>query len=202
MGSVILAFNHLTLADVFVLLKVLFSEANKEIKEVIVPGSRRHWGNPVFGLVMRAGLIIGVRVIPIVQHYERGIYFPAYTASLDRKFVKALHQVLSKKGCVILFAPEGHRSENGYLQPPQKGVEFLLKLVERKGLNTVAMPIGIEPQEGFSRGINFGRRFTIHFGRSLSPEEIGELVLELKISPAWIIMQQIAALLPARLIRG
>ena len=202
-GSAILGFNHLTLDDTAPLLALLLSEAGEEIREIVVPGSRKHWGNPVLGSIMRCALIIGLKVSPVVQHYEReGVYSPEHTISLDRRFVKAAHWIMATDGGLLLLAPEGHRSEDGWLQRPQKGVEFLLRLIGRENFNTRLMPIGIEPQEGFSRGINFGRKFTIHFGSPLTAGKIEELASEFRISPARVIMWEITSLLPARLTEG
>lgn len=199
-GSVILVFNHLSFDDAVVLLRPLFLEAKEVIERVIVPGSRKHWGEPLFGQIMRLGPLSGIEVFPAVQHYERGAdspYSRAHIFLLDWRFGKAAGEVLGMAGGVILFAPEGTRSKDGKIQPPQKGIGFLIRLAKRRGFRTKIMPIGIEPQEGFSRDLNFGKEFSIHFGPLLSLEEIENSVKEKQISSGEIVMEEIADLLPA-----
>lgn len=197
-GSAILCFNHLSFDDTIVLLAALLPGVEGKIAKMIIPFSRRHWGKPWGWFVHLTAPFLGLKVLPVVQHYERekGIYPPEHIFSLDRRFAKAAHEVLETKGGMILLAPEGHRTETKRLQPPQKGVESLLKWVEKKGFETKVMLVGIEPPEGYSRGFNFGRRFTVHFGPLLSVEEIRKQAQESHISPGWVIMKEIAQLLP------
>ena len=196
-GSIILCFNHLSFDDALIMLAALFSEVGGEITKMIIPGSRRHWGK-LWGWIMRLAPLLGFKVLPVVQHYERGkgLYSPEHISSLDRRFVRAVYKILGTEGGVLLFTPEGHRTETRELQAPQKGMESLLRIVERKGFRTKIMPVGIEPPEGYSRRFNLGRRFAIHFGPLLSVEEIDKRARELHLSPGWVIMKEIAQLLP------
>ena len=201
-GSAIVCWNHICDDDLPILLIPFLSRVGKWIRRMIVPVSRWHWDlkrDPPSALMMRLAPIIGLQILPVVQHYERDLYPPEHIFSLDRRFVKASHQVLAMPGGVILFAPEGHRSEDGRLQQPQKGVEFLLKLAGRKGFNTKLFLIGVEPKGRYTRGINIGREFAVHFGPLLTKEEINRLASELNSSLAQVVMRGIASLLPERM---
>jgi len=196
-GSAILCFNHLSFDDTIVLLAALLPGVEGKIAKMIIPFSRRHWGKPWGWFVRLTAPLLGLKVLPVVQHYERekGIYPPEHIFSLDRRFAKAAHEVLETKGGMILLAPEGHRTETKRLQPPQKGVESLLKWVEKRGFATKVIPIGITPPKGYSRQINPGKRFTIHFGPLLSSEEIREQAQTFSLSPGEAIMREITQLI-------
>jgi len=202
-GSAIVCWNHICDDDAVNFLTPLLSQMGKDIKRLVIPVSRRLWDlkkSPPSALVMRLAPLIDLEILPIVQHYERALYPPEHIFSLDRQFVKTAHQILATPGGVILIAPEGHRSEDGRLQPPQKGVEFLLKIAERENSDTKLMPVGIEPRGKYSRGfVNLGRRFAVHFGPLLTSDEVKGLALEFNTFPAQVVMRKIASLLPDRM---
>lgn len=190
-GSVILAFNHISLDDTFVLGRLLLLEVGEIVERVIIPGSRKWWGRPVLGKIMRLTSHLGAEVFPVVQHYQKGLYSPEETFSLLWQFSRKAREVLGTDGGVIFLAPEGTRSKKGRkLQSSQTGIESLLRLIHWRDFNTKIMPIGIEPQGRFNRWINPGRKFVIHFGPLLSVEEIEK-------SAGQVIMEEIALLLPA-----
>lgn len=185
-GSAIVVFNHLTMADPLLVWAVIAPFCDRQIKRALAPASRKHWGRPIVGWVMRLAPLLGLQLAPIVQHYERGLYSQAYALKLDLQFVRLVLKTLAARGGIVLLAPEGHRSEDGGLQPARKGITFLLGLSQEKGFAAKVFPVGIIPEQGAGRGLNLGKRFVLNFGGPASPAEIMDRA----------IMEMIAGLLP------
>lgn len=172
-GSVIIAFNHISLDDIVILLTVLYFEVGKSIKRMVVPASLRHWNEPLLGKIMRLSYCFGVEAFPIVQHYERDSVSSREIKELDRRFLSGAKGVLAKAGGMIIIAPEGHRGF-GQLQSFTSGIWVLARIAKKKGFNAKVMMVGIEPPEDYGRRINLFKRFEIRFGTPLSIEEIEE----------------------------
>lgn len=101
---------------------------------------------------MRLASILGIKVMPVVQHYDKDQYSPDVAFASYRQFVKSSGKILAQKGGVVCIAPEGTRSEHSSLQPAQRG----LGLVARSGSEPVGLcfaPMAIIPQGSFSRDL-------------------------------------------------
>jgi len=196
-GSAIIVFNHISLDDAVVMLQPFYEEMGDQIDVIIAPGSRRHWGNLLTGIMMRLADLINLRVIPVVQHYERNLdseqsqrkqNWPGFLLEkvlgqrsylrkeiilgLDRQFVRAVHKVLAERGGIVLIAPEGHRREDDKIGMFQNGIGFLLRYAKNKDRKTVVVLVGIIPGEGCNRGLNLFRDFEVRVNNPLTIADI------------------------------
>lgn len=195
-GSIIFVFNHISLDDAPILFSSLYFKIGKEISQITIPASKKHWKSFLLGKLMRLSYLFGVEAFPVVQHYERDLYPPAEIFRLDKRFMRAAKQTLSRIGGVIVIAPEGHRGY-GKIQPFQPGIKSLMEMAKKNDCNTLVAPVGIEAGKKFSRNINFGRRFRIRFGKPIPIEEIQQESEFSSIPSNELIREKVAEILPA-----
>lgn len=197
-GSVIVALNHLSFDDAYIVGGLILSVAAKEVWQVIAPVSLKWWRTPLAGWVLRLLCLLGTKPLPVVQHYQRDLYSSQEVFHFLKILGREARRILVAKGGLILIHPEGTRSRNGTLQEPQSGIDSLVKIAGRKSTKVVIVPVALEPKGSFGRYINSWRRLTVHFGQGLSVKEVQERSKTEGISPGELIMEEIANLLPER----
>ena len=131
----------------------------------------------------------GVRVLPIVQSYDRANYENANT--INSTSIKKALKTLKEPGKLIAISPEGTRSKNGGLSEAEEGIELLLKLSK-----SLAIPFAAEHAFDSSAKL-FGSKTKIHVGK---PFFIADIEKDQEQNPGAkkkdLIMQRIAQLLP------
>jgi hypothetical protein len=131
----------------------------------------------------------GVRVLPIVQTYDRSNYPNA--DSINSKSIREALKRLRKQGSVIAIAPEGTRSKDGGLSEAEEGIELILKLSR-----SLAVPLAAEHTSDSSRKL-INSKTRISVGRPFFIEEIEkEQQKHPESKKKDLIMQRIAVLLP------
>jgi len=131
----------------------------------------------------------GVRVLPIVQTYDRNNYPNA--DSINSKSIRESLRRLRTQGTLIAISPEGTRSKDGGLSEAEEGIELILKLSK-----SLAIPLAAEHSSDSSRKL-INSKTKISVGR---PFFIDEIEKEQEQNPDAkkkdLIMQRIAILLP------
>jgi len=194
-GSLVVYINHPSLADGPLAITYLLDNFGSYAKIIGGPESRKHSDftrEPRDALILRLTAFLGIRMIPIVQHYDRGQYEREEIFATLRKFVKGYRDILVPGG-IFLIAPEGTRSPDGTLQEAQKGIGHLLKY-KRSSIHF--LPMAIIPEDTIDRGLNLGKKFNIRIGRPYSREEIEEIEISEGFSPINVLMSILASLLP------
>lgn len=131
----------------------------------------------------------GVRVLPIVQSYDRSSY--ANPDSINSKSIRETLRRLKTPGTLIAISPEGTRSKDGGLSEAEEGVELLLKLSK-----SMALPLAAEHTND-SSGKLFGSNTRIHVGKPFFAQDIEQEQLQNpNAKKKDLIMQRLAELLP------
>lgn len=132
----------------------------------------------------------GVKVLPIVQTYDRKNYENAN--AINSTSIKKALKTLKEPGKIIAISPEGTRSKDGGLSEAEEGVELLLKLSK-----SIAIPLAAEHFSDSSRKLVHSKT-KISIGK---PFFIDEIEKEQQENPMLqkkdLIMQRIAKLLPS-----
>lgn len=131
----------------------------------------------------------GVKVLPIVQTYDRQNYENAN--AINSASIKKALKTLKEPGKIIAISPEGTRSKDGGLSEAEEGIELLLKLSK-----SIAIPLAAEHSSDSSRKL-VKSHTRVHVGK---PFFIDEIETEQEQNPNLekkdLIMQRIATLLP------
>ncbi|MEM5799531.1 MAG: 1-acyl-sn-glycerol-3-phosphate acyltransferase [Candidatus Aenigmatarchaeota archaeon] len=164
-SSLIVYFNHISLDDPVIVLYLLVKYCGDKINDIYAPESRKHFEftrSPLNAIFLRFGSLLGFKLYPVVQHYDKINYSKGEQQKLLSRFYRDTKKGLSEIGNVLLIAPEGTRSPNGKLQQAQKGIEKISQSIE----NTYFLPIGLywENNQG-SRNYNFGRKYIVNVGK-------------------------------------
>lgn len=131
----------------------------------------------------------GVRVLPIVQSYDRDNYPNA--DSINAKSLRETLRRLKTQGTLIAISPEGTRSKDGGLSEAEEGIELLLKLSK-----SMALPLAAEHTND-SSGKLFGSSTRIHVGKPFFAGDIDQEQLQNPDAKKKdLIMQKLAELLP------
>lgn len=162
-SSLIVYFNHISLDDSVIVLYVLVKYLGEKIVDIYAPESRKHFDfsrSPINAVILRVASLLGLKLYPVVQHYDKNSYPKNEQINLLRKFFEDTVNALNEKGNVLVIAPEGTRSKDGKLQRAQKGIEN----IGRRCNNVYFLPIGLYPRVKMSRNYNFGRKYGVVVG--------------------------------------
>ncbi len=192
--SAIVYFNHLFLGDGPLVITFLLNNLGDSIRIISGAESRKHYDfrrDPVNASILRLAYPLGIRLFPVVQHYDRDSYSYGERVRWLRKFVKGAKEILSQPGGIIVIAPEGTRSPDGALQKAQSGLAHL----DKYGDSPYFFPVALIPKDEFERGISPGSNFELRTARPFLAEEILPEIPE-GLSLADGMMLRLARLLP------
>ncbi|HID87292.1 MAG TPA: hypothetical protein EYP55_07920 [Anaerolineae bacterium] len=192
--SAVVYFNHLFLGDGPLVITFLLDHLGGSIRVMGAVESRKHHDfrrDPVNASILRLAYPLGIRLFPVVQHYDRAAYSFAERTRRLRRLVRGAKEILSRPGGVILIAPEGTRSPDGALQRAQSGIEHL----DRCGSSIYFFPVALIPKDKFERGVSFGSTFEVRTARPFLAKEVLPEVPE-GLSLADGMMLRLAKLLP------
>lgn len=222
-GSLLVIFNHLFSGDVFCGGAVLLGNFQEETKRLVIPGAKKHldlgrglknfWNekemerNEALKLVRDAiatkliAKLTNTEIIHIVQSHDTDYYGDKEALSSWMNLLRRGKERLRTKGTVMLFAPEGHRSDDGRLQPARRG---MVDLLEIGGDNCLCLPLGIAIINGDSgQGLMFGRRVRVQVGEPFKLSDYHDREKKRRLSKqekemiaTKIMVEQIAPLLP------
>lgn len=195
--SAVVYFNHLFLGDGPLVIAFLLDALGDSIRAISAVESRKHYDfrrDPVNASILRLARPLGIRLFPVVQHYDRDSYSFAERIRWLRKLVKGAREVLGQPGGIVIIAPEGTRSPDGALQKAQSGIAHL----DRYGNSVRFFPVAIIPRDNFGRGVSFGSVFELKTGRPFLAREILPETPE-GLSLADGMMLRLARLLPERM---
>lgn len=170
-GGVILAGNHVSYLDPPI-------AATSIWRRVRFVAKRELFSIPVFGALIAA---LGA--------------FPIARGRVDREGLRTAERLL-REGKVVLVFPEGTRSPNGRLQPPEPGLG-LLALRTEAPVVPMAL-VGTEKALPFNSPILRPAKITVRIGAPLRfPEYYGKPITRAAVNEvAALTMQAIAAMLP------
>ena len=161
--SAIAYFNHITSAD-GALIMASFVEKESFNFQVVASVARKHsdfFRSPFSASILKFGQALGVKLYPVVQHYDYNSYSEKENLRLSRAFFNQFKSLSQNPGTLFLIAPEGTRNKSGgSLQKAQEGIGLMAKI----NPDVYFMPVGIIPQEKINSGLNLGKHFTIIYG--------------------------------------
>ena len=192
--SAVVYFNHLFLGDGPLVITLLLDTLGDSIRVISAVESRKHYDfsrDPVNASILRLAHPLGIRLFPVVQHYDRDAYSYAERIRWLRKLVKGAREILGQPGGIVVIAPEGTRSPDGALQKAQSGIAHL----DRYGNSVCFFPVALIPKDNFERGVSFGTIFELKTGRPFLAREILPEIPE-GLSLADGMMLKLAKLLP------
>jgi len=187
-------FNHLFLGDGPLVITLLLDILGDSIRAISAVESRKHYDfsrDPVNASILRLAHPLGIRLFPVVQHYDRDAYSYAERMRGLRNLVKGAREILGQPGGIVVIAPEGTRSPDGALQKAQSGIAHL----DRYGNSVCFFPVALIPKDNFKRGVSFGSIFELKTGRPFLAREILPEIPE-GLSLADGMMLRLARLLP------
>ncbi len=193
-NSVVIYINHLTSVDPLFIMSNLLEEGDFDF-QIVAPVSRKHYDffrKPLSALAFRIGQGLGIKLYPIVQHYDHQSYSEKEDSRLALRFFSQFKKLSQQPGTVFLIAPEGTRNEFGVsLQPAQPGIGLMAKI----NPEVYFAPVGIVPQEKITSGLNFGRQFALVYGKPFQLDQL-EVKDKTRIEIAQDLMTRLANLLP------
>lgn len=187
-------FNHVALDDPLVILNLLHHHLPE--RNYILPVSETYLEKeagklPIYNEAVNVIKLLGFTVPHIIQSYrlrdeklseKDRIALTERSSLLSGKFIKLVNSEMeSQKHPVIIIAPEGHRSEDGSLQPSESGlggiVKCMLKQQEAENIfNGLVLPIGLQYEENFTQNINWNPlrqpKVIVAIGNLMTLEEI------------------------------
>jgi len=168
--SAVAYFNHITSAD-GVLIMASFAEKEGFNFQVVAPVARKHsdfFRSPFSAPILKFGQALGVKLYPVVQHYDYNSYSEKENLRLSRAFFNQFKSLSQNPGTLFLIAPEGTRNKSGgSLQKTQEGIGLMAKI----NPDVYFMPVGIVPQGKINSGLNLGKHFTIIYGSPFKLEK-------------------------------
>lgn len=204
-GPLIVYFNHTSIADGPLIIYYLLDNFGNWAKIIGGPESRKHFDfcrQPISSLIQRLLFpSLGLRMFPIVQHYDRDSYTDMERFGLLRQFIKGSEDIL-RPGGILFISPEGTRSDDGSLKSPQSGIEHLLRI---SGYPTHLLPVVItprdSPEEITRRKYDIGKSFDLKAGRPFSRQEVSDIKIPKNLSLpdatlSDLLMLKLAVLLP------
>jgi hypothetical protein len=192
--SAIVYFNHLFLGDGPLVITFLLDRLGDSIRVISAVESRKHYDfrrDPVNASILRLAHPLGIKLFPVVQHYDRDSYSHGEGIRWLRKLVKGAKEILSQPGGIIIMAPEGTRSPDGALQKAQSGITHL----DKYGDSPYFFPVALIPKDKFKRGVSPGSNFELRTARPFLAKEILPEIPE-GLSLADGMMLRLAKLLP------
>lgn len=192
--SAVVYFNHLFLGDGPLVITLLLDHLGDSIRVISAVESRKHYDfrrDPVNASILRLAHPLGIRLFPVVQHYDRDAYSYAERIRGLRKLIRGAKEILSQPGGIIIIAPEGTRSPDGALQKAQSGIAHL----DRYGNSVYFFPVALIPKDRFERGVSLGSTFEFRTARPFLAQEILPTIPE-RLSLADGMMLRLARLLP------
>lgn len=171
--SAVAYFNHITSADGALVMASLVENEGFNF-QVVAPVARKHsdfFRSPFSASILKFGQALGVKLYPVVQHYDYNSYSEKENLRLSRAFFNQFKSLSQNPGTLFLIAPEGTRNKSGgSLQKAQEGIGLMAKI----NPEVYFVPVGIIPQEKISPRLNLGKRFSIVYGSpfKLDKEEI------------------------------
>lgn len=157
-------FNHAASDDPLVILHSLHRHLPE--RNYVLPVSETYLENgakklPIYTRGVNIGELLGLEMPHVIQSYrlrDEGLSEEDRNALTNRSFFlsRELIELVDsgmklEKPPVIIIAPEGHRSEDGSLQPPESGLGHIVKHMP----DGLVLPIGVQYEENFTRGINW-----------------------------------------------
>ena len=192
--SAVVYLNHFFLGDAPLVIAFLLDNLGGSIRIVSAVESRKHYDfrrDPVNASILRLARLLGIRLFPVVQHYDRGAYSYGERMRWLRKFAKGAKEVLGRPGGIMVIAPEGTRSPDGALQKAWDGITHL----NRYGSSIYFFPVALIPKDKFERGVSFGSVFELRTARPfLAKEILSEIPVGLSFADGT--MLKLARLLP------
>ena len=192
-GSVVAYFNHIFLGDGPLVITFLLDNLGDSIRTIGGVESRKHYDfrrNPVNASILRLAHPLGIKLFPVVQHYDQDSYSYEERIGWARKFIKGAKGILGQPGGILVIAPEGTRSPDGTLQKAQSGIEHL----DKYG-SPYFFPIATIQRGKFKRGTSLGSKFELRTGRPFLAKEVLREIPE-GMSLADGMMLRLARLLP------
>lgn len=187
-------FNHVALDDPLVIFHLLHRHLPE--RNYILPVSETYLKKeakklPIYNIGVNVGKLLGFTMPPIIQPYrlrdkklseEDKNALTDRSLHLSREFIELVNSEMKfQKHPVIIIAPEGHRSEDGSLQPSERGlghiVKYMLKQQKAENiLNGLVLPIGLQYEENFTRDRNWNPlkrpKVRVAIGSLMTLEEI------------------------------
>lgn len=191
-GSLVIPINHRSMLEPAGVIK-LIEDYLPEATVCLFPASYKHLDpkrSPLEGRIAKGiAHVKNFKLLPVVQHYDRGSYPKDFIFGLDKKFAKEARQVLQTPGGIFVIAPEGTRNPTG-LQEAQSGVERLFRWSEK----ALFQPIGfIETSES---NLLLSKPMKAVVGPAYSPEAISEFAQSKNLEVKDALMVLLAQLLP------
>lgn len=153
-GSVLAYVNHICLDDAPLVCIYYLRELGSSIREMGGPASKKHydgregWGN---AFVLRLARSLGIKLIPLVQHYDEEFYDEDITFVSRSEFIRTAKESLNNQGTLLILAPEGTRSVSKSLKLGQGGVGLLAKLLKKNSKKTLFAPTAFIPPDSYKR---------------------------------------------------
>jgi len=187
-------FNHIALDDPLVIFHLLHRHLPE--RNYILPVSETYLKKeakklPIYNIGVNVGKLLGFTMPPIIQPYrlrdkklseEDKNALTDRSLHLSREFIELVNSEMKfQKHPVIIIAPEGHRSEDGSLQPSESClghiVKYMLKQQKAENiLNGLVLPIGLQYEENFTRDRNWNPlkrpKVRVAIGSLMTLEEI------------------------------
>lgn len=141
-GSLMVYFNHSSLADPGIIIRLLKENIQDDYSEIAFFASQKHL-DPERSFLTRIVMEEGARregivAIPVVQRYDRESYTEK-EVQINLRAIREGLKILKSPGGVLVVSPEGTRSPEGKLIEGQEGAWLLLKRAEK----ALALPVGI-----------------------------------------------------------
>lgn len=190
-GSLILIFNHSFSGDVFCGGAVCSRAFGKELRRLAVPAAKKHldlnrafrnflWQEEIerseAGKLIRDVLVIRLitnllkmEVMPIVQSHDQEYYGEKTATRSWRNMFRQGRQIFSQQGVMLLYSPEGHRSEDGNLQRARVG---LIPLLVMGGESCLCLPLGIVVEGKKGTGLHFWSQVEIEVGELFGLDDL------------------------------
>lgn len=201
--NAILYFNHMAYGDPGIwgfIARTIDPDASRTAAVLASKFHTTFRNNPAFALAARVGDTLGgIHVIPTIQSYMVDNPQYGYTkrdASKNQKeILRRIHNFSRRKPIMLLISPEGHRSDDGTLGQPEKGVASFGAMLAP----ALLIPTGIFYEGNFRRnGINTrSRKHPV-----LAIAEVGEPITQESRHqrvPLELMMHHLARTLPREL---
>lgn len=165
-------FNHVAVDDPVVILHLLRHYLPGRENYIVLVSKTHKSSNkiPEYSKGVQMGETLGFQMPEILQTYnirdarlseEEKRELEAQQKELLEGLVNIIDSSIGNETVVI--APEGHRSENGCLQPTESGAGHIVKKMIRSSKKQekfvgLVLPIGLEYEEGYTREKNWSLR--------------------------------------------
>ena len=204
-GSLLLYFNHPSIVDPGLLLRIIEQHLKNPFQgEVLALTSQKHL-DPRRGpatllhcVIMKSGSVAkGFELLPVVQEYDQHSY-PDFFRINRKSLLRAIRSI-REPGTILMVAPEETRTKSGVLIEAKNGLETIFVGGKR---NVWAMPLAITGAEKL-KWLDPNNKSTITAGEPISYEETQLMRTKaqsfgLELSTNDVLMLHLARLLPER----